>query len=223
MEITLEIRKLAEILYEFHRIDMDVEICDIILVPCSHDLRVADYASELFLWWYWSKIIFSWWIVHQKDLLSPWWDKTEAEIFGDRAIELWVPSNNIIYEKEATNTGENINKIMKLIKENNISCDKILLVQKPYMQQRTFLTFVKQYPLAYSKIIVTWPQISFENYPNDDINIQTLINILVGDIQRLIVYPKLWYQDYIEIPPTVMKAFEELKEKWFTQHLIKTT
>ena len=219
MKITSEIKKYAETLYEFQRIDMKIEKSDLILVPCSHDLRVADYASELFLSWYWSKIIFSWWIAHEDDLLSTWWGKAEAEIFANRAIELWVPINDIILEKQAKNTGENITYSMELIQEMDIPSDRILLVQKPYMQQRAFLTFRKQYSLPYSSVMVTWPQIIFDDYVNIEINMEDLINILVGDLERLIIYPKMWYQDKIDIPSHVMHAFEKLKEKWFTEHI----
>ena len=211
----------AKCLYDFQRIDMDIEKCDIILVACSNDLRVADYAAKLFLEWYGWKIIFSWWIAHQDDLLSTWWNQTEAETFSNRAIELWVSSSDIFCEKEATNTGENIQKSIKLIKEKNILPTKILLIQKPYMQQRAFLTFTKQYSLPYSKVIVTGPQISFEDYPNNDINLTCLINVLVGDFERLIAYSEIWYQDKIDIPIKVINAFDELMVRWFTKHCIK--
>ena len=221
MKTSTEILDLAEILYFFQRIDDQLEYCDIILVPCSHDIRVADYASKLFLSWYGWRLIFSWWVAHQDDLLSTGWNKTEAEIFSDRAIKLGVSPENIICEKEAKNTGENIQKSMNIIEQKNILCDSILLVQKPYMQRRAFATFKKIFSLPYNKLLATAPQIAFLDYPNEEINMDTLINILVWDIQRLIIYPKMWYQIPIDIPQEVLDAYEELKKRGFTKHISK--
>jgi len=213
--------RFAEKIYNFQRIDDTLEDVDLILVLCSHDLRVADYTAKLFLSWYWQKIILSWWIAHCDDLLLTWWNKTEAETFADRIINLWIDKNNLICEKHAKNSWENIIFSAKKITEMWIKADKIMLVQKPYMQKRWLLSFLKQYPLDYEKVITTAPNISFNDYPNKYISYENFVNILVWDFQRLIEYPKLWFQEYTEIPSDMVEAYENLKILGYTKHLLK--
>src|SRR5262249_44372618 len=97
-------------------------------------------------------------------------DKSEAETFGDEAIRLGVPSEKIILETRSTNTGENIRFTQAILKERGIQLRKMILVQKPYMERRTYATFMKQWAHDDDKtiqIFVTSPQISFEAYPDD--------------------------------------------------------
>ena len=63
----------------------------------------------------------------------------------------------------------------------------MIIVQKPYMERRTFATFAKQRPGEKVEIYITSPQLSFEEYSDE--NVEKVINIMVGDTQRIIEYP----------------------------------
>ena len=87
------------------------------------------------------------------------------------------------------------------------------------MERRSYATFKKHWPDK--KLIVTSPQITFEDYPNSEIPMQRVINIMAGDLQRIKFYPEKGFQVYQEIPDDVWKAFEELVAEGYDQHLMK--
>jgi uncharacterized SAM-binding protein YcdF (DUF218 family) len=93
------------------------------------------------------------------------------------------------------------------------------VVQKPYMERRSYATFKKHWPDK--RLLVTSPQLSFEDYPTEEIPLKKVINIMVGDLQRIEVYPSKGYQVAQEIPGDVRRAYEILTEAGFTEHLIR--
>ncbi len=144
--------------------------------------------------------------------------KPEAEVFADVAMRLGVPEEKILLENQSTNTGENIILTRKLLQERDIHPQKIILVQKPYMLRRAYATARKQWPEM--EFLVTGPQIDFAHYPNAEIPKDLLINIMVGDTQRIKRYAEMGFQIPQEIPDWVWAAYEELVQQGYTQHLI---
>lgn len=207
---------LAKILWEFNNLNQSIKKSDCILVLGSNDVRVAQRGAELFLQGFVSIIIFS---GNVGRLTKGMWDKPEGKIFAEEAIKMGVPQDKILIERESTNTGENILFTKKLLEDKNISVNSIILVQKPYMQKRAYATFKKVWPEK--EVIVTAPQITFEEYPNDIISKDSVMNIMVGDTQRIKLYPEKGFQIPQEMPGDVWAAFEELVNRGYTKHLIK--
>jgi uncharacterized SAM-binding protein YcdF (DUF218 family) len=147
------------------------------------------------------------------------WTEKEADKFAAIAIEKGVPASAILIENNSTNTGENIVFTQKLLREKGLEPNSFIVVQKPYMERRSFATFKKHWP--HKKLIVTSPQISFEEYPNEEIPMERVINIMVGDLQRIKMYPAKGFQVYQEIPEEVWEALEELVALGFDKHLMK--
>jgi hypothetical protein len=50
---------------------------------------------------------------------------------------------------------------------------------------------------------------------------EKVINIMVGDLQRIKIYPEKGFQVYQEIPEEVWDAYERLVILGFDKHLIK--
>jgi len=170
--------KAAKKLWDYHHMNHLLKKSDIMLVMCSHDTRVAEYAAELFKKGYASKILFTGGIAHEHDLLSTGWSKPEAEIFYDVAIKAGVPNNAILLEMEAKNCGENILFSKQLLEKNYINPTSIILLQKPYMERRAYATIKKIWPEV--DAVVASPPIPFEEYPTDTIPFDTFVNIMVG-------------------------------------------
>jgi uncharacterized SAM-binding protein YcdF (DUF218 family) len=215
--MTTEIIELAKKLWSYHHLHHSLEKSDCILALGSHDLRVANRAAELFLQGMAPIIIFSGGLGNlTKDL----WTKPEAELFASVALEMGVPAEAIFIENKSTNTGENILFTQELLKARNLDPQTFILVQKPYMERRSYATFKKQWPTR--QLIVTSPQISFEEYPTDEIPLERVINIMVGDLQRIKLYPEKGFQVYQYIPPEVWDAFEKLVAMGFDKHLVSS-
>lgn len=211
-----EIDRLAKIVWDYHQLNHQLRKADCIFVSGSHDTRVAEYAAELFLQGYAPYILFSGGFGR---LTTGVFEKSEAEIFADIAKGKGVPEDKILIENKSTNTGENIQFTKQLLQEKGLHFKTFILVQKPYMERRTYATFKKLWPEK--ECIVTSPQISFEKYPNDDIPKEKMIDVMVGDLQRIKIYPTKGFQIFQEIPNEVWEAYEKLVEAGFSKHLIR--
>lgn len=216
------IDQLAKQLWNYHQLNHSLKQADLILVLGSHDLRVAEYAADLFLHDLAPLIMFSGGVSHQEDLLEPkWGELSESEKFAEVAVKKGVPKDKILIENQSTNTGENIQFSYKLIKDKGLNPKKIILVQKPYMERRSYATFKKQWPGSGVNIIITSPPISYEDYPSKEISKEEMLNIMVGDLQRIKVYPAKGFMIPQEIPDDVWQAFEELVNLGYNKRLVK--
>lgn len=72
-----------------------------------------------------------------------------------------------------------------------------------------------------SYITVTSLPLTFEEYTSGAIPKDTIINIMVGDTQRIKLYPEKGFQMLQEIPPDVWEAYEELVQRGYTKHLVR--
>jgi len=214
--MTLEVDVLAQKVWDYHHLNHRMQKSDAILVLGSHDLRVAERGAQLFLEHWAPLLIFSGGL---GNLTRGVWDRPEADRFAEIAVGMGVPQNKILIENRSTNTGENVHFTRDLLAKLHLDPQKFILVQKPYMERRTFATFKKVWPEK--EAIVTSPQISFEDYPTREISKREVINIMVGDLQRIRLYPAKGFQIAQEIPPDVWAAGEELIELGYTQNLIK--
>lgn len=144
------------------------------------------------------------------------WTLPEADIFRDVAVGRGVPRGRILLERESTNTGQNVRNTHRLLSLLGVSPSSVLLVQKPYMERRTFATFLAQWPGRKNRsspdVIVTSPDVSLFDYPNDDVGSLTdVISVMLGDMQRIFVYGELGFQTKQEVPKAVEDAFDYLK------------
>ncbi len=149
-----------------------------------------------------------------------------------------VPAEDIIVERRATNTGENVRFTYDLLAgmegtdEKGTLLDEIkrfILVQKPYMERRTYATFVKQWPSSPSsaggsgdggpEFYVTSPPLEWHEYPDEDNPRDLVINAMVGDLVRIRDYPAKGYQIPQEIPDDVSHAAEMLMQVGYSSHL----
>lgn len=211
-----KIDDLAKVIWDYHHMNNMVTKADCIFVLCSMDTRVAERAVELYKQGYAQHILFSGGSgVLTKDIFK----KPEAEVFADVAIKLGVPQDAILIEKKSTNTGENVSLSKKLLEEKNLHFDTFILVQKPYMERRTFATFKKVW--SEKEFIITSPLLSYEEYTKDKDFKELTINVMVGDLQRIKEYPKKGFQITQEIPQNVWNAYEQLVAMGYTKHLIK--
>lgn len=208
--------ELANKLWNYHHVNQSPEKSDCILVLGSHDLRVAKKGAELYLQGLAPIIIFSGGLgTFTKEI----WDESEADKFATIAMNMGVPRKAILIENKSTNTGENISFTQQLLKEKNLDPQSFIIVQKPNMERRSYATFKKHWPNK--KLAVTSPQISLKKYYNDEILLKKVINIMVGDLQRIKIYPDKGFQIFQEIPEDVWSAYEKLVELGYTEHLVK--
>ena len=212
----LEILSLAKKLWNYHHINHVIEKSDCILALGSHDLRVAERAAELYLKSFAPLLIMSGGL---GNFTKEMWTEKEADKFAAVAIQKGVPADAILIENKSTNTGENILFTKKLLEEKGFHPQSFVVVQKPYMERRSYATFKMHWPDK--KLMVTSPQISFEEYPTEEIPMEKVIHIMVGDLQRIKMYPKKGFQIYQHIPEEIWNAYERLVALGFDKHLME--
>jgi len=211
-----DIDLLAQKIWDYHHLNHTLVPSDAVLVLGSHDLRVAERGAQLYLEGWAPLLIFS----GGRGRLTPsHWKTTEAEEFAAVAFKLGVPATHVLIENLSTNTSENIQFTKALLARRGLGPQKFILVQKPYMQRRGFATFKKVWPEK--DVIVAAPQIGYRDYPNAEISKEDIIEILVGDLQRIRLYGEKGFQVPQEIPPDVWEAFEKLTAAGYTKQLIK--
>lgn len=206
---------LATIIWEYHQMHQPLAPADAIVVLGSHDPRVAERGAELWHEGWAPLLVFSGGL---GNFTKGVWTETEADTFAKIARAAGVPDDSMLIENTSTNTGENIRNTQALFAQHNIHPRTLIVVQKPYMERRAFASFRKAWPEV--DVIVTSPQISYEAYPTKNIPKDDLINILVGDLQRIKAYSSNGFQIPQDIPPNVWDAYEQLVALGYTKHLL---
>lgn len=206
----------AETVYNYHRMNMPLRPASAIFCLCSLDVRVAVRAAQLFLDGVAPLLIFS---GNTGALTAGLFTKPEAEVFADVAVSMGVPQEKIVVEPRATNTGENVRFTHELLQQRGIAIESFVLVQKPYMERRTYATFCKQWPQPSTEFTVTSPEMSFEKYPDSDNPRELVTSIMVGDLIRIKEYPGRGFQIEQEIPDEVWAAGQRLIEAGYDKHL----
>src|SRR3990170_4920797 len=129
---------LVEKIWNYHRLNHDLSKADAILVLCSHDRRVAECGAQLFLDGWAPVLIFSGGL---GSITKHLWDQPEADQFAAIARGMGVPAERIVVENASTNTGENVLFTRTLLTERGLDFKTFIVVQKPYMERRSFATF----------------------------------------------------------------------------------
>ncbi len=214
------IRALAETLWRYHHVNHQLSQADAILVLCSHDTIVAARGADLFLQGWAPLLIFAGGL---GSITRRLWREPEANQFARIAADMGVPEDRMLIENRSTNTGENVAFTKRLLAERGIELQKFIVVQKPYMERRSYATFRKVWPEK--EVLVTSPQLSMNEYltrySHPALTPDDIISIMVGDLQRIRVYAAKGFQIHQEIPDDVWTAYEELVAAGYDKHLIR--
>ncbi|KAF6822390.1 duf218 domain-containing protein [Colletotrichum musicola] len=206
----------SEIVYNYHRMQMPLRPASAVFCLCSLDTRVAARAAQLFLDGYGNYLIYS---GGAGKLTENRFSRPEAEVFAEIARGMGVPDDKIVVEPRSTNTGENVRFTHALLKEKGLKAESFVLVQKPYMERRTYATFKKQWPDAGTEFTVTSPELGFGEYPDGENPKELVVNIMVGDLVRIREYPAKGFQIEQEIPKEVWEANRRLIAAGYHGHL----
>ncbi len=213
------IRALVERVWQYHHLSHELSQADAILVLCSHDKIIARRGAEIFLEGWAPLLIFAGGL---GSITSRLWQEPEADQFARIAIAMGVPEERILIENSSTNTGENILFTKRLLLQRRLDPQKFIVVQKPYMERRSYATFKKLWPEK--DVIVASPRMSLDEYlsagSHDTLSANDVISIMVGDLQRIRLYPEKGFQIPQNIPDDVWQAYEELVEAGYDTHLL---
>ena len=150
------------------------------------------------------------------------WSTSEAERYRDIALGLGVPEDVMLIEKRSTNTGENIVFSREILRAEGLAEKKLLCVHKPFMERRVWAAMKAYWPEA--DFTITSPQLSMEEYIErtmaQGMTEKAVIDVIVGDVQRMEIYARKGYQIPQPLPDEVRAAFNAMVEMGYTGELI---
>jgi uncharacterized SAM-binding protein YcdF (DUF218 family) len=213
------IRELVEKVWNYHRLNHTLAPADAIMVLCSHDTVVAERGAQVFLEGWAPLLIFSGGL---GTITKNFWTEPEADQFAAIAVRMGVPRDKILIENRSTNTGENVQFTRAMLASRQIDPARFILVQKPYMERRTYATFRKVWPGK--DFVVTSPQVPLDeylaSYSHATLSPDDVISIMVGDLQRIRLYGENGFQIPQEIPADVWDAYEQLVRAGYDKRLV---
>ena len=213
------VRDLALTLWNYHKLNHELSPAGAILVLCSHDTRVAERGAQLFLDGFAPLLIFSGGLGSVTCNLMT---EPEASQFARIAEGLGVSRDRMLLESQSTNTGENVRFTRQLLADSGLAIGSFIVVQKPYMERRSYATFKKVWPEA--DIRVTSPQVTMDEYlsayTHDSLSVDDVVSIMVGDLQRIRVYAEKGFQIPQHIPEHVWSAYEQLVALGYDSRLV---
>ncbi|MET9672348.1 YdcF family protein [Streptomyces sp. NPDC006482] len=189
--------------------------CSVAVGLGSHDLGVADVAVGLYRQGLAPVIVFTGATSPTTRERMP---RGEAEHYRERALESGVPEDVVLVEPRARNTGENIRFSRELLAERGIDVTSVLLVSKPYEERRAYATARKLWPDV--EVVCASSPMTLTEYADSIQDARLVLDMLVGAVQRLMVYPAQGFMVETEVPRPVVAAFERLRDQGFTSRLV---
>jgi uncharacterized SAM-binding protein YcdF (DUF218 family) len=210
-----DIDKNAKIIWDYMLMHHTLVKADVIFILGNRTTAVPKYAATLY-----HKGLAPYVICSGGHGKGARYDTTEAEMFRDILVEHGVPEEKIILETHATNTGQNVALTEALLREKGFDFRRFILVQKPHMERRSYATFMKQWKGEIEDVRVSSPQLTYEAWcllgTQEDKD--GFIHTMVGDLRRIMEYPKLGHQIPQEVPQEVVKACERLREAGYIRY-----
>ncbi|MBM9504815.1 YdcF family protein [Actinacidiphila acididurans] len=193
----------------------DPRPCSVIMGLGSHDLGVADTAADLYLRGMGPWVLFTGATSPTSRADMP---RGEAVHYRERALQLGVPDSVILVEPKARNTGENISLSRSVLEGARIPVSSVLLVSKPYEERRAFATARKVWPSV--EVVCASSPADFPAYVASIGDERRVIDMMVGAMQRLLIYPDQGLTIHQDVPDDVRAAYERLRADGFTSRLV---
>lgn len=214
--ITEEQRHQAKLIWDYHQMRHQARPCDVAIGLGSHDLGVAAFCARLYRAGLFETLVFT---GGPNPTAPERFPRGEAVHFREHAIALGVPAEAILLEPKARNTGQNITLSREVLAAAGITPETVLLVSMPYMERRSFATARKMWPEA--AVICASEPVEFDDYLKSIGDEKLVTDQLVGDLQRVIEYPKLGFAIEQDVPEDVHAAYESLIAARFDSRLLR--
>ena len=210
----------TSVVWEYHQLRHPEVSADIGIVLGCHDIGVADVAAKAF---------------HRGQIPSlvvtgatgpatrERFPDGEAHTFARRLREHGVPTDAVLIEPNATNTGQNITNSKNLLHQRGISPTIVALICMPYMERRAWATCKAQWPqvepwcISSGQDLAGYLDVMWER---DGMEPGEVIEMMIGDLQRIIIYPAKGFTVPQEVPGEVHRAYRHLVKAGYGAKLL---
>ncbi|MEU1867840.1 YdcF family protein [Streptomyces gardneri] len=213
--ITEEQWRQTKLIWDYHLMGHQLRPTDVAIGLGSHDLGVAAASADLYHRGLFPTLVFT---GGNSPTTKGRFPRGEAVHFREHALELGVPDTAILIEPSAANTGQNITLTRDLLAAAGIDPATVMLVSKPYMERRSFATARKLWPDV--EIVCASEPLELDDYFKSIGDEKLVVDMLIGDLQRVIEYPKQDFAIAQDVPEDVHGAYESLIRDGFTSRLI---
>lgn len=210
-----EIRSDVEVLWDYHNMGHAPQPCDAGIGLGSHDLGVAIVATELF-----HRGMFPWLVFTGANAPTTVerFPQGEAVAYREYTIEHGVPAEAVLVDPTATNTEQNIKFSRALLEEHGVKVSSVLLMSRPYQQRRAYATCRRLWPEV-DAICYSLP-LSLDDYVASIGDARKVVDMLVGDTQRIEVYAQRGFAIAQPMPDEVHTAFDRLVSAGYVSRLV---
>jgi uncharacterized SAM-binding protein YcdF (DUF218 family) len=209
------IRADVETLWRYHDMCHELRPCDVGIGLGSHDLGVAVIATRLFHAGLYPWIVFT---GANAPTTAERFPRGEAVHYREYAVAQGVPTRTILVEPRATNTAENLECARELLAERQIPVRSVLIMSRPYQQRRAYATCKLVWPEV--DVVCASDPLELDDYVRSIGNPRRVVDMLVGDTQRIEVYAERGFAISQEMPDEVGAAFARLVVAGYTSRLV---
>jgi uncharacterized SAM-binding protein YcdF (DUF218 family) len=214
--VTTRHRADAELIWDYHQMHHQLRPCSAGIGLGSHDPEVATLAAALYHAGLFPVVVFS---GANSPTTVARFPRGEAVHYAEHAMALGVPREAIIVEPRAANTGENVVFSRAALTAAGIPVASAMLVSKPYMQRRAYATMRVVWPEL--DVVCVSENLSFDDYLKSIGGEKLVIDMLVGDLQRIIEYPSRGFAVAQHVPGFVRDAYQRLLAGGYESRLMK--
>jgi uncharacterized SAM-binding protein YcdF (DUF218 family) len=213
--ITPQERRDALLLWKYHRLGHELRPCEAAIGLGSHDLGVATYTAELYHRGLYPVVVFT---GGSTPTTRDRFPRGEAIHYRERALALGVPDAAILVDSDATNTGANIVNSRALLIAAGYRPESLLLISKPYAERRSYATVRRLWPEV--EVVCTSMPLEFDEYVQSIGDEHLVIDMMIGDLQRIIEYPARGFTVAQDVPPEVVAAYQRLNAAGFVSRAV---
>lgn len=205
----------AKVIWEYHQMGHEARPCSAAIGLGSHDLGVATTAADLFRAGLFPVVVFS---GGNSPTTRARFPRGEAVHYREHALSLGVPDEAVLVEPRAANTGQNIAFSREVLAGAGVEVESLLLISKPYMERRSYATCRKLWPEV--DVVCASEPLELDDYIKSIGDEKLVVDMLVGDLQRVIEYPRLGFAVEQDVPGEVYDAYARLLRAGFDSRLI---
>ncbi|MGH3566664.1 MAG: YdcF family protein [Pseudonocardia sp.] len=210
-----DLRADVETLWAYHDMGHELRRCDVGIGLGSHDLGVAIHTAELYHQGMFPRIVFT---GANAPTTIERFPRGEAVRYREHAIALGVPAEVISIETQATNTSQNLTNSREVLAEAGLRPASIMLISRPYQQRRAYATCRKVWPEV--DVVCSSRSLPLDEYIAGIGDVDRVINMLVGDTQRITEYARRGFAVKQDMPDDVDAAYQRLVAAGYTSRLI---
>jgi uncharacterized SAM-binding protein YcdF (DUF218 family) len=209
------VRDAVQLLWDYHDMHHELIPTDVGIGLGSHDLGVAICTANLYATGLFPLIVFT---GANAPTTVERFPRGEAVHYREHAISLGVPDEAILIETKARNTGENLTLTRELLASKDIHPASATLISRPYQQRRAYATCRKLWPDV--AVQCASLPLALDDYVASIGDPDRVVNMLVGDTQRIDVYADQGFAIPQPMPDAVRDAFRSLVNAGYTRRLV---